>query len=94
MQIDHGPTRRFGTSLRARSATGAAAFALLLLSGAAPAFAQRPDIVWMTGGIPELYSAAYSPDGLWLASGGLTAGNSRGEIKLWRASDGGRCSER
>ena len=62
---------------------GAAAAAAILLATSFASGAQRPVLRWLAGGHIGVESVAYSPDGLYVATG---SGDET--IKLWRASDG------
>jgi hypothetical protein len=69
----------------------AALFLVFVALMALPAFAERPDIVWMSGGhAGGVNSVAFSPDGSMIASGGGydVTGKLDKTIKLWRVSDG------
>jgi WD40 repeat protein len=71
-------------SLRNACRFAAALLLVFVALMALPAFAERPDIVWMAGGhAGGVDSVAFSPDGSMIASG---SGDKT--IKLWRVSDG------
>src|ERR1051325_11988949 len=64
---------------------GFAVWLATLLASAASGQSPRADIAWFAGGhLAPIQSAAYSPDGSLLASGGYFGDS----IKLWRVADG------